>query len=57
MAELVVIALVVLLFLVGSLWNRNNFGSRQDVLRFFDRFFSDSHRTATDYASHRSLHR
>ena len=50
-----VVVVVVLCFLIGSLWNRNNFGSRQDVLRLFNRFFSDSHRHAADYSSHHEL--
>ena len=54
MAELTVVAIVVLCFVLGSLWDRNNFGSRQDVLQLFDRFFSESHRQASDYASHRT---
>jgi len=55
MTLLVVAAIVVLCFMAGSLWDRNNFGSRQDVLRLFHQFFSDSHRNAADYASHRHL--
>jgi hypothetical protein len=51
MAEFVVIALIVGCFALGSLRPRFNFGSRQEVLQMFNRFWSVSHRQAFDYAS------
>ena len=53
MTTLTIVAVVLLCFLLGSLLDRNNFGSRQDVLRLFQFFFSDSHRQASGYASQR----
>jgi hypothetical protein len=50
MAEFVVIALIVCCFVVGALRPRFNFGSRQEVLRMFNSFWSVSHLQAYDYA-------
>jgi len=50
MAEIVVIALIVFCFVIGALRPRFNFGSRQEVLQMFNRFWSVSHLQAFDYA-------
>ena len=49
MAEIGVVVLVLACFVIGALWNRNNFGSRQDVLRMFNRFRSISHQHAYEF--------
>jgi len=49
MAEIVVIVLIVCCFVLGTLRPRFNFGSRQEVLRMFNSFWSGSHPQAFDY--------
>ena len=55
MAEIVVIALIVCCFVLGTWRPRFNFGSRQEVLRMFNGFWSVSHRQAHDYAREQRL--
>lgn len=46
MAEIVVVALIVACFVVGTLLDRDNLGSRQYVVGMFNRFRSISHQQA-----------
>ena len=44
-----IIAVIVLCFVVGALLSRYRLGSRQEVLRAFDSFSSNSHRQCFDH--------
>jgi hypothetical protein len=49
MAQLSIIGVIVLCFVIGALCGRYRLGSRQEVLRAFDSFSSNSHRQCFDH--------